>query len=328
MKRRSSELELTRRGFLGGVGALAAGALLPRFLHADTLGARRLVVVILRGALDGLTAVPPHGDPDYAALRADLALSPPGQSDGALALDDTFALHPALAFLHERHLGGELIVFDAIASPYRERSHFDGQNVLESGLSRPFGSADGWLNRALASLPRRRPQGAMALGLNLPLLLRGPAAVLAKSPQAMPEIDPDLLQRLATLYAADTALSARLREAVESRRLSDAAPPPGNSAPLERLTAAAQMAAAVMRTPEGPAVAVLESTGWDTHANQGAAQGALAQRLAGLDRALRALAAGLGDAWPLTAVLVVTEFGRTVAINATRGTEHGTGGCP
>src|SRR5271168_4911011 len=140
----------SRRRFLLGTGALAASAALPKVLFAHTGGTSRLVVVILRGALDGMAAVPPYGDPDYASLHRELAIAAPGSPDGALVLDNTFGLHPSLAFLHERFAAGELVVFHAVASPYRDRSHFDGQNVLENGLGRPLGSADGWLNRALA----------------------------------------------------------------------------------------------------------------------------------------------------------------------------------
>src|SRR5271168_5054621 len=139
-----------RRRFLAGAGALAASAAIPNALFAHTGGASRLVVVILRGALDGLAAVPPYADPQYADLHRELAIGAPGSPKGALDLNGTFGLHPSFAFLHERYLAGEVVVFHAVASPYRDRSHFDGQNVLENGLGRPLGSADGWLNRALA----------------------------------------------------------------------------------------------------------------------------------------------------------------------------------
>jgi len=294
--------------------------------------------------MDGLAAVPPHGDPDYSVLHRELAIAAPGAPDGALALDGSFGLHPALSFLHDRYQAGELVVFHAVASPYRDRSHFDGQNVLENGLSKPIGTADGWLNRALASLPRRRagqPERAVAISQNVPLILRGDAPVMSKSPLATPDVDEDLLARLADLYSKDDWFSARLSEGVQGETLADdsrrmtAAPatPDGSmaksdkSAASDRVGSAARLAAALMRSDGGPEVAVFEATGWDTHANQGGSKGALAQRLAGLDSALRTLAEGLGPLWPQTAVLVVTEFGRTAAVNGTRGTDHGTGGC-
>jgi len=325
-----------RRRFLLGTGALAASAALPSVLFAHAGGSSRLVVVILRGALDGLAAVPPYADPDYASLHRELAIAAPGGPGGALALNNTFGLHPSLAFLHERYSAGELIVFNAVASPYRDRSHFDGQNVLENGLSKPVGSADGWLNRALLALPRRAAgpeERAVAIDLNVPLILRGEAPVVSKSPQAAPDVDEDLLARLADLYSNDDWFSARLSEAVQTEKMVDDAGAwtmPKDAvrpAAADRVSAVAHMAASLMRNDGGPEVAVIEASGWDTHANQGGANGALAQRLAGLDKALRVLADELGPLWPQTAVLVVTEFGRTAAVNGTRGTDHGTGGC-
>jgi uncharacterized protein (DUF1501 family) len=323
----------SRRRFLRGVGALAAGAAIPNALFAYTGGSARLVVIILRGALDGLAAVPPFGDPAYAGLHRDLAIAPPGSVDGALALNGTFGLHPSFSFLHERYGAGELVVFDAVASPYRDRSHFDGQNVLENGLTKPIGTADGWLNRALAALPRglKPADRAVAISQNVPLILRGETSVISKSPQATPDVDEDLLARLADLYSKDDWFSARLSEAVETGKMiegSTDAPVMEKGAYPDRTGAVARMAAELMRSEGGPEIAVIEASGWDTHANQGGAKGALATRLAELDKALKTLADGLGShLWPRTAVLVVTEFGRTAAMNGTRGTDHGTGGC-
>jgi uncharacterized protein (DUF1501 family) len=333
---------MSRRRFLARAGALATSAALPKVLFARTGGTARLVVVVLRGALDGLAAVPPHGDSDYAELHRELAIPAPGFSDGALRLDGTFGLHPALGFLHERFLSGELIVFQAVASPYRERSHFDGQNVLENGLTQPIGTADGWLNRALQTLPARfaaQRERAVAISQNVPLILRGDQPVLSKSPLATPDVDEDLLARLADLYSKDDWFSARLRAGVQGEKLADdgrgivtvsvpAAPDmTGKPRAATQLIRVARMAASMIGSDGGPEVAVIEATGWDTHANQGGSRGALAQRLAGLDGALRALSDGMGSLWPQTAVLVVTEFGRTASVNGTRGTDHGTGGC-
>jgi uncharacterized protein (DUF1501 family) len=320
--------KFSRRHFLLSSGALAAGAVIPRALFANTGGSSRLVVMILRGALDGLAAVPPYGDPDYAELHRDLAIAAPGSIDGALPLDGTFGLHPSLAFLHELYTGGELIVFNAVCSPYRDRSHFDGQNVLENGMSKPVGSADGWLNRALATMPRRGAplsERAVAISQNVPLILRGDSPVISKSPQTTPDVDEDLLTRLADLYSKDDWFAARLSEAVQTEKLADGATK--SVAATDRVHAVTRMAANLMRSDGGPEIAVIEATGWDTHANQGGAKGALANRLAGLDQALRSLAEDLGPLWSQTAVLVVTEFGRTAAMNGTHGTDHGTGGC-
>jgi uncharacterized protein (DUF1501 family) len=339
-------LPSSRRRFLIGAGALAATATIPNALFANTGGSSRLVVVILRGALDGLAAVPPYGDPDYASLHRELAIPAPGGPDGALALNSTFGLHPSLTFLHERFAAGELVVFDAVASPYRDRSHFDGQNVLENGLAKPIGTADGWLNRALAALPRGGGlrERAVAISQNVPLILRGEASVISKSPQATPDVDEDLLTRLADLYSKDDWFSARLSEALQTERMVDGAAVDTatvntgadssamrkesvKAAYPNRVGAVARMASELMRSDGGPEIAVIEASGWDTHANQGGAKGILATRLAGLDQGLKSLADGLGPLWPRTAVLVITEFGRTAAVNGTRGTDHGTGGC-
>ncbi len=327
----------SRRRFLIGAGALAATATIPNAVFAYTGGSSRLVVVILRGALDGLAAVPPYGDPNYATLHRELAIAAPGGPDGALALNDSFGLHPSLSFLHERFTAGELVVFDAVASPYRDRSHFDGQNVLENGLTKPIGTADGWLNRALAALPSgsgRAADRAVAISQNVPLILRGDASVISKSPQATPDVDEDLLARLADLYSKDDWFSARLSEAVQTEKMMHgSADSLGMSKEStragypDRVGAIARMAAELMRSDGGPEIAVIEASGWDTHANQGGAKGILATRLAGLDKGLKSLSDGLGPLWPQTAVLVVTEFGRTAAVNGTRGTDHGTGGC-
>lgn len=322
---------IRRRDLLGVLTAAAGASFLPRVLLAQTGGPSRLVIVILRGALDGLAAVPPYADPDYASLHRDLAIAPPGKEDGALKLDAHFGLHPSLAFLHESHGKGELVVFQAVASPYRDRSHFDGQNVLENGLDKPVGAADGWLNRALVELKGSVTERAVAISQNVPLILRGEAAVISKSPQLTQDMDEDLLMRLSDLYSKDDWFSARLSEAVQTERMADSARDEGaamqSKGGADKVNPVAHMAASLMRAPEGPNIAVFEASGWDTHANQGGAKGTLAGRLSGLDRALKTLSDELGPLWPKTAVLVVTEFGRTAAMNGTRGTDHGTGGC-
>jgi uncharacterized protein (DUF1501 family) len=344
----------SRREFLAagahlGIGALVAGTL-PGVTFAAAPGARPFVVVILRGALDGLSAVPPYGDPDYAAARGPIAIARPGEAQGALDLDGFFGLHPALPLLKERYRAGELLVVHATASAYRDRSHFDGQNVLENGGDRPSGTASGWLNRALGAVPGR-DIGGLALGQNVPLILRGPAPVTSWAPSRLTEVEPDLVARLRDLYSNDPILSARLDEGTKIEALADdempmnAARPTGNPAMavdaasgagaatspspkvggIERLKLIAQTAGRMLAAPAGPRVAVFDATGWDTHAGEGAGQGQLASRLGGLDQVLDALRGGLGLEWSRTAVLVCTEFGRTVQVNGTRGTDHGTG---
>jgi uncharacterized protein (DUF1501 family) len=341
-------LMIDRRRFLASASLAAGGALLTSRLVFAGEGAStksRLVIVILRGALDGLSAVPPYGDRDYAALRRELAIGAPGVANGSLKLDNRFGLHPSLKFLHDSYTARELIVFHAIASPYRERSHFDAQDVLENGYARPHAVQSGWLNRALAAAAAgRASQGkemGVALGQNVPLVMRGPAAVASWSPSRLAALDEDTLDRISDLYASDPVLSKRLADALATDAIATASQDekmaegeePGVLARREkgaarggaRYTETVRAAANFLKREDGPQVAVFDTTGWDTHANEGAAQGQLALRLAALDTGLRTLKEQLGPVWKDTAVLLVTEFGRTAAANGTRGTDHGTG---
>ena len=351
---------MKRRDFLTAGTLAASGALLTSrlaFANTTTHGKSRFVFIILRGALDGLAAVPPVGDPDYAALRHDLAMP----ASSVLALNGTFGLHPSLGFLGECYTARELIVFHAIASPYRERSHFDGQDVLENGHVRAHAAQSGWLNRGLTAIPASRTSGAelgVALGQNIPLVMRGPAAVTSWSPSKLAALDEDTIERITDLYSRDPLLAARLADALAADAIADApmseasamkvgttiqdgsaktigaADPVSALAPRAKPNAAGygsaryteviHAAAEFLRRDDGPKVAVFDTTGWDTHANEGAAQGQLAGRLAALDAGLRALKEQLGPVWNDTAVLMATEFGRTAAINGTRGTDHGT----
>ncbi len=327
---------LKRRQFLK-LGALAAGGafLTTRLAFAGSGGPpTRFVLVILRGALDGLAAVPPYGDPDYAALRREVALHEPGANGGVLPLNGFFGLHPSFGFLGQAYANRELVVFQAVASPYRERSHFDGQDVLENGSLKPHALQSGWLNRALAHLPgapAREP--GVALGQNVPLVMRGPAQVSSWSPSKMTALDEDTLARLTDLYAHDPLLSVRLADATaadalvagDSQMMMGAAPAQGAAAYAARYAQLVKAAAGFLRQENGPRVAVFDTTGWDTHANEGGAEGQLAGRLKALDGGLAMLKQELGPAWSQTAVLMVTEFGRTAAVNGTRGTDHGTG---
>ena len=318
---------LKRRTFvisslLGGVATL-----LPRIPLAATNADARFVLVILRGALDGLAAVPAYGDGNYARQRGALAITSPSQK-----LDGMFALNPAMTNLYQRYQEKELIVFHAAASPYRERSHFDGQDLLESGTAQLNGSRDGWLNRALPVLPsskaRHTDQIAVALAQNVPLVLRGDAAVNSWAPSRLPDADADTLQRIADLYSTDEYFATRLQSALAADGIAgDGMGMDGKRDPLNGFNAVTSAAGKFLAAPDGPRVAVIEVGGWDTHANQGAEDGQLANRLRSLDQGLETLRTSLGAAWKNTALLVVTEFGRTVAVNGTRGTDHGTATC-
>ncbi len=340
MKRR----EFLRAGALATGGALVTSRL--AFARVAATERRpRFVLVILRGALDGLAAVPPYGDRDYGHLRGEFALRAPGEAKGALPLNGFFGLHPSLGFLGQSYAARELIVFHAVASPYRERSHFDGQDVLENGTALAHAAQSGWLNRALAAAPgERRREAGVALGQNVPLVMRGPAEVTSWSPSKLAGLDDDTLARITDLYARDPLLSVRLADALMADRVAaeqggamvqdnaaapnmapaTAAQPQANPPPGGAYAEIVRAAAGFLRQEDGPQVAVFDTTGWDTHANEGGAEGQLAGRLAGLDKGLATLRSELGPVWKDTAVLLVTEFGRTAAINGTRGTDHGT----
>jgi uncharacterized protein (DUF1501 family) len=315
---------ITRRSFMSAASLGAMSAFAPRLLLAEANTSSRLVVVILRGALDGLAAVPPYADVNYARARRELAIT-----DTKLKLDGTFALHPSLTQLHERFLAKELTVFHAIASPYRERSHFDGQDLLENGTTRAHGR-DGWLNRALQVLPGSfaSDEAAVAIAQNIPLVLRGDAPVNSWAPSRLPATDLDTLQRIADLYSTDPYFSSRLQAALATDALaSSSAMGDDKRDPLGGFSALATSAGKLLAATRGPRLAVIEAGGWDTHANQGAERGQLANRLRSLDLGIDALRISMGDTWRQTAVIIITEFGRTVAVNGTRGTDHGTASC-
>jgi uncharacterized protein (DUF1501 family) len=330
---------VTRRDFFQSIGLTSVGIAMPRFLLAKAETDARFVFVILRGALDGLAAVPPYGDGNYTSKRGELALSIAGGDAGALQLNELFALHASLRNLHAWYEANELAVIHAVASPYRERSHFDGQDLLENGTLKPHGANDGWLNRALAAIPaaqgRAAEKFALAFAQNVPLVLRGDARVGSWAPSRMPDTDADTLQRIAEMYAGNDYFSSRLEAAIsaDAMAVESGSKKEGMDAttvrrdPLGALTTIAAAAGRMMKPSDGARIAVIETTGWDTHANQGAERGLLATRLAALDTALGALHSELGETWKQTVVLIATEFGRTVAVNGTRGTDHGTGTC-
>ncbi len=321
-----SILAPNRRNLLIGAAGMAGASALPRIAFAAGPTDKRLVIVLLRGAMDGLSAAPAFGDPDYERARGGLATPRPGSEGGALDLNGYFGLSPALAGMHARYGKGEVILFHAIASPYRDRSHFDGQNLIENGSDQPYGLADGWANRALLGLPERLKSGRGDLGVALapstPLMMRGPARVTSWSPSILPAPAPDLLTRLKGLYDESDPRLARALSAAVTANAAQVGGAGGGGA----FTALMAAAARFMKAPDGPCLAMVESNGWDTHANQLGPFGVLPRNLAELDRGLGALGEGLGDVWPSTAVLVMTEFGRTVAMNGTRGTDHGTAG--
>lgn len=223
----------------------------------------------------------------------------------------------------------------AVSTGYRERSHFDGQDVLESGRPGPGQIESGWLNRLLLALPageRIRETGALGIGPIAPLIVRGAAPILGWAPPLLPRAGDDLARRVTDLYDhRDPLLAAALRRGLDTQRMATAKGMCGDartrggpdSAPGMRQIA--EGAARLMAADDGPRVAALAFEGWDTHANEGGATGRLAQLLGGLDGALAAIETGLEGRWKDTCLMVVTEFGRTARINGTTGTDHGTG---
>jgi uncharacterized protein (DUF1501 family) len=320
----------TRRQLLLASGVLFTWAYMPRLAQAEGRDPRFLVIV-LRGALDGLATVAPVGDPDWVRLRGSDALLTSGEN-AALPLNNFFALNPAMPNLHRMYTAGHATIVHATASPYRERSHFDGQDVLESGLTKPGGDT-GWLNRALSSLqPADRVGGrnAFAVGPITPLVARGPAPVLSWAPARLPPASNDTISRLLDLYRhTDPVLARALEERNALKAIASGMEENGNDSRraqpvLAYFTEAASGAARFLARPDGPRVGALAFDGWDTHANEGAAHGHLSALLGALDSALAAIEGGMAAAWKDTAVAVITEFGRTARINGTEGTDHGT----
>ncbi|MDI1344951.1 MAG: DUF1501 domain-containing protein [Pseudolabrys sp.] len=332
----------TRRSLLLGSGALFAWAYMPKLAQAEGRDPR-LLVIVLRGALDGLATVAPVSDPDWIKLRGDQALRLDGDN-AALALDNMFAINPAMPNFYRLYQAKQAAVVHAVASPYRERSHFDGQDVLESGLINPGTSDSGWLNRAwhaLTPADRVGSSQAFAVGPITPLIARGPAPVMSWTPSRLQPASNDTMDRLLDLYRhTDPALGRALQERgalaaiakgeamgknIQMKPAKVAATPgiPG-AAVRAYFTEAAGAAAKFMARADGPRVGALAFDGWDTHAQEGAAHGRLSALLGALDGAFGAIESGMGAAWKETAVVVVTEFGRTARINGTEGTDHGT----
>jgi uncharacterized protein (DUF1501 family) len=331
----------TRRTLLAAAGGLGLSvSFLGRAAFADdAVGREKFITIVARGGMDGLSVSPPVGDPDYAPLRGRIAI-PAGE---ALPLDSTFGLHPALAGVHALALKGPARIAPAIASPDRARSHFEAQDVLESGGAKVYGTASGFLNRALTAAGGRRVE-ALSVGATAPLILRGPVQTASWSPGPAGEGSPRLPGILADLYAVDPLLGPALASGLATEAMAAtaqggmpamASPTPGQPSGggvqgfiRQGQTVARSLGKTVagfMTQPNGPQIVAVSVDGWDTHANQGAAQGQLATRLLYLDALISGLNEGLGEAWRDTVVVVATEFGRTARVNGTGGTDHGTG---
>jgi uncharacterized protein (DUF1501 family) len=317
-----------RREFLKltGVAGLVASPV-TRLAFANIAGDARFVLVILRGGMDGLAAVPPYGDYHYERQRGTLALPPPGAENGILDLNGYFGLHPAFKNLYTMFNNNEALVFHGLASPYRDRSHFDGQKLLENGTNHPLGADDGWLNRTIGTIPAQQKNTAIAMAQKVPLVLYGDQSVNSWSPAVLPEMGGDTIHRIMRMYQQDDFLFEQLETAIETREMADDLSM-GNGRGQRRgpgqMQAYVNAAGKFLVDPEGPRIAVLEISGWDTHANQGNSNGQLANQFNALDDGLLTLKNSLGSHWNNTVITIVTEFGRTVAVNGTNGTDHGT----
>ena len=303
-------MNIDRRNFMGATALLATPIV--SFAKADT--DRRFVFIIQRGAADGLNIVVPYADPNYLKLRGNLAI----EVAAPMKLDGTFALHPALTQVRKLYAEKEAIFLHAVASPYRDRSHFDGQNVLESGSKIPYQLKSGWMNRLLGLLPRDGKDG-IAFSSAVPLAMQGAFDVTTYAPSSLPEANEDLLMRVQQLYATDRQLNPLWTSALEARGMASGQMKGGDKRHND--AALGKIAAGFLAAPTGPRVAMIETSGWDTHSGQNER---LDRQLRGLDALIGGLKEGMGSTWSQTVVLVATEFGRTAAANGTGGTDHGT----
>ncbi|HLG88183.1 MAG TPA: DUF1501 domain-containing protein [Alphaproteobacteria bacterium] len=324
---------LSRRAILAGMGAAGLGTILPRVSLAAAETDKRFVFIILRGAMDGLNVVIPYGDRDYARLRGGIAIAKPGEEDGAVDLDGFFGLHPVLAPVAPWFKEGALLPVHSVASPYRDRSHFDGQDLLENGTTNPRDTRSGFLNRTLALMGASDRRLGLAVGQTVPLALRGDVAVASWAPSRLPEADEGFLSLVQTVYQGDKLLSQALADGIKATESADqvlGTSKDGMGAGMgdggrKALTVLADATGKMLADPNGPRIAVFDIGGWDTHAGQGAAKGRLANALGALSDGLVALRTALGPAWKDTVIMTATEFGRTAHVNGTGGTDHGTG---
>ena len=312
---------MDRKTFIRGMcyGGIATFTL-PMVRFAQVPGRGKMVFVLLRGGFDGLAALVPIGDPDYANVRGHMAF---GASD-LVKIGDEFGLAPGLAPLRALWDDQELVALHAMAIPYRTRSHFDGQAILETGLDRPDGASDGWLNRLLQIMDGERSGIAVAAGM--PRSLSGEHQVTSWSPAELGAVDDAYVERLSLLYRSDPDLHERFEAALQMK---DVAPDMGGTpgrGPRGQMAPIMSAAAKFLREPGGPNVAALEFSGWDTHANQGLIGGRLDRLLGELARGVLTFREEMGDEWANTTVVIMTEFGRTARPNGTRGTDHGTAG--
>ncbi len=302
-----------RHVLLGAAGISLVGA---GRVRAQASGPRpKMIVLVARGALDGLSLTVPWADPNHVPLRGALAVAAPGETEGALDMAEGFGLHPAMPVTHALFRAGQMRFAPAVAIPARIRSHFDAQDVLESGAETVRGQTDGWLNRALVAAGGSGLTG-LSVGAQTPLILRGDAPVSSWAPGREVDREGRLTTQLMDLYAEDPLLGPNLARGLETDALAE-----GGMIRRNDVEALGQAVARLMTGEQGADVVAVSVDGWDTHARQ-APQ--MTQRLGGLDGLIGGLKDGLGDDWSRTVMILATEFGRTARANGTNGTDHGT----
>jgi len=312
---------MQRRQWLKGAGAtaLSFAGFAPAWAQRAE-NAPRLLVVLLRGGMDGLAAVPPIGDATYAAIRPTIAVQ------NSLRLDGSFGLHPAFKHLHQLWGQQQLAVVHSTGFAYTGRSHFEGQDVMQSGMAKPYTSASGWLGRAMQVA---RVAGGVSISIPMPLILRGNPESSTKFPNWMPPLPPGVADSLEALWSKDERISPyasviRAEAATQRQGAMDRQ----DFANARSLPELGRLAGQEMRQAQGPRVGLIDFThGFDTHASQGGDQGGHAEQLVKIDQLVQNFQAAMGSMWSNALVVTVTEFGRTAAENGTTGTDHGVGTC-
>ncbi len=313
---------MKRRALLqqGAAWAGLSFAGFPQAWGQGQAGQPRVLVVLLRGGMDGLTAVPPVGDARYHTIRPQIAVH------NTLRLTADFGLHPQLQAMHSMWQAGQLAVVHSTGFQYTGRSHFEGQDIMQTGVMKPYASSSGWIGRAME---QARIDSGVAISIPMPLILRGHDKATTQFPNWMPVLREQDLAAVANMWAADPVLQS-YSEVIRGAHLGKTAGGMHNESfqDARSMRGLARAAAAAMRLESGPQVGLIDMThGFDTHASQGAEEGNHADKLRDLDQLMATFRTEMGEQWAHTLVLTVTEFGRTAAENGTNGTDHGVGSC-
>jgi uncharacterized protein (DUF1501 family) len=332
---------LTRRALLKGMMLAGGYCLLPLGRRGWALAApqavqRHLIVIFMRGAVDGLSIVAPYGEPNYYHLRPTIAIPAPGQNEGLVNLDGFFGLHPSLAGLMPLWQNRNLAFIQASGSPSETRSHFEAQDIMETAMLNSALAKEGWMNSLAQILPDNHdPARALSFGNTLPKIFQGKYDVTTVPAELRPlgnmGENPQVEAAFGQLYGTHPELGGLYKQAVDARAgmmqdLQKEMQASAQGAPaVDGFTKQTTQAAEIIRGNPNIQLMFMDVGGWDTHVNQGNAKGQLANKLQKFGEGLAALAANLGPSWNDTTVLIVSEFGRTVAENGNAGTDHGHG---